>query len=305
MRLVFGCAAGIALIGTAIGLFAPASWFDWFQARVVGGELGSVTSVPPEHRVIAICGALLAGLGLLLLRRHRPAPSQQIDRRLLAAAALPFAALVVLNAWWAGARYAMWAWPAPAISQSYRPLVYALGALVLVAMYKPVLRGRMYRPAALVEGFALGGGYGLFSALWHCCPPLWDTWSGSGWQAALSTTGFLTLFAFAGLGMLTAVATQWTAPRGEIIGGLLLALFYPWHTFAWAVQCFAGGLLCTWLARRTGSYLAPGAFLITAYLTHMTLPYLGWIGAATAVVFLGSVALVTWQRRRGPLLDHS
>ena len=40
------------------------------------------------------------------------------------------------------------------------------------------------------------------------------------------------------------------------------------------------------LPRKAGSGWAPGLFLAIAFITHMTLPFLGWFGIAMAVLML-------------------
>lgn len=288
-----GIAVGIS--GGAVAAFGPTSWFRWFIEHVVGGESGPALGVTLEQRIIATCGAGLAALGMLGMARRRAGVLVWPDTRLLAVVAVPFTALIVINIWWAGARHGLWRWPAPVVTASYRPLTYALGALTLLSMFRPVVRARMYRPTALLPGIVLGAAYGFFSALWHCCPALWDTGPQGGVGQAVSAAGFLIMFSLAGLGLLTAVATRWAAPWGELAGGLLLAAFYPWHTPAWALQCVAGGALCTQLARRTASYLTPGLFLSTAYLTHMTVPFLDWAGATIAAIALATLGFAAWR----------
>src|SRR5262249_15009058 len=123
---------------------------------------------------------------------------------------------------------------------------------------------------------------GCLSALWHCCPPLWELSTFSGffggaiWLLALSL----------GLGAVGRIACRRSVPMGEVLGAILFACFYPWHTPAWFVQCLIAGAFSTWMVRLTESGWAPTLFLATAYITHMSLPFLAWGGAAIAVCLL-------------------
>jgi hypothetical protein len=79
------------------------------------------------------------------------------------------------------------------------------------------------------------------------------------------------------------IAARWRAPLGELVGALAFGCFYPWHTPAWFLQCMVAGAFATWMVRLTSNGWAPAVFLGSAFMTHMTLPFLDWVGPVIAL----------------------
>lgn len=287
---LLACAAGIAIavVGVAVAALAPATWFDWVLAHLIGS--GGPAETTGAQRVVAAAGAAIGGL---TIARWSDLSSEVValrGRARLAIAAVPWALLVAENAARAGVSFGFWS-TAPRIPSPYATVLAALliAAASLVLVEARAASPRPDRRFLLAAG--AGAAYGCFSALWHCCPPLWSQAAGSlgsaAWLAALAM----------GIGAIGRVGASCPAPRGELMGAVLFALFYPWHTPAWFAQCLIAGALATWMVRRTGSGWAPALAGATAYATHMTLPFIGWAGAAVALVLLLRTALseVRWR----------
>jgi hypothetical protein len=279
----------IAVVGVAVAAFAPGTWFDLVLARLIGS--GGVAETTGAQRVVAASGAAVAGLSIV----RWGDPSSEVlalrGRARLAIATVPFALLVFENGARAGVSFGLWS-TAPRVPSAYTT---GLAGLLIAAACLVLLGARAARPRPdrrLLLATGAGAGYGCFSALWHCCPPLWSAEVGSldsaAWLAALAL----------GIGAIGRVGASLPTLRGELAGAVLCAVFYPWHTPAWFGQCLVAGALATWLVRRTSSGWAPAAAGATAYVTHMTLPFVGWTGAAVALTMLGVHALVATRTGR-------
>ncbi|MDQ3033310.1 MAG: hypothetical protein M3Y87_12900 [Myxococcota bacterium] len=203
----------------------------------------------------------------------------------LAIAALAFSLLIALNIVFVGAWFGAWS-PPPIDTGVWIVLAVILLVGGLAIASDPRARhGPTGGVRALIIPAGGGAAYGCFSALWHCCPPVWG-------QSALGAIDlnlwFLALAVAAGaIGWLGA---GFAFGRGEIGGAVLFALVYPWHTPLFFVQCLLAGLVATQIARIFQTPLAPAAFLGAAYLTHTTLPFFGWWGAALAAIALAIVS---------------
>lgn len=244
----------IASAGTLIAL-APSTWITGLASRLVGFG-GPPTAT---HRVIAIVGALASGFALARLGAIPPQPLLAIDRARLRLAAIVAAILVAQNVTLALQSFGL---GGPGYFLGDGNLVVC-ASLVAASLAIIVTRAAWTRGGWLAS--LAGFGYGAFSALWHCCPPLGSIQlDGLAWLIALS-------LAMGAIGRVAAVAP---APRGELLGALLFAVVYPWHTPLWFAQCLVGGAFATRLVRVTGSGLAPVAFLAAAYVAHTTLPFL-------------------------------
>lgn len=255
-RALVARAIGISIAGagTLIAL-APSTWIAGLAFRLVGsGELSTNT-----HRTIAIAGAIASGFALARLGALPPRPLHAIDRTRLHLAAVVAPILVAQNASLAWQSFGQ---GGPGYFLGDGNLVVC-GLLVVASLIIVVARTAWTRSVGLAS--LAGLGYGAFSALWHCCPPIGSIQiAGLAWLAALS-------LAMGAIGRAAAVVR---APVGELIGALGFAVVYPWHTPLWFAQCLIGGAFATRLVRVTGSGLAPTAFLAAAYVAHTTLPFI-------------------------------
>lgn len=277
-------ALAIAVVGVGVAALAPVSLFDEVLARLIGS--GGSAGTTAAQRVVAACGALLGALAIAAWGTASAATLPAPGRWRLVAAGGPFVALVAANVAFAGAAYGAWARPvAPRAAWTVLALALVAGFALVLSSRTPAAARRP--PRALLFATAAGAGYGGFSALWHCCSPLWQVSSPVG---ALGEGAWLLALSLAP-GAIGRVAAAAAVPRGELLGAVLFACAYPWHTPIWFAQCLVAGAFSTWMVRVTGSGWAPAIFLGTAYVTHMTLPFMGWAGAGTAVVILGAHAL--------------
>ncbi len=293
--LIWIAGIAIAVIGVAVATLGPVTWFDQVLAQFIGGGGHAHTTV--AQRVSAAAGAPVAAISLVRWGDGAPRTLTAPPRWRIAIAAAPFLLLLAVNVSFAGAMFRWWRWPR-AISED----VLTIGAALMIAGSLVVIVARESRPGpaswhALLFATGCGVGYGCFSGLWHCCPPLWRVpdWSGGLawgiWLLALTLS----------LGAVGRVAASWSTPFGELAGALLFGCFYPWHTPAWFAQCLIAGAFATWMVRVTASAWAPALFLGTAYVTHMTLPFIGWAGTAIAIALL---ALHVLAVRRWPIIDR-
>jgi hypothetical protein len=261
--------ASFASIGTAVAMLAPSSAFVWFRAEVIGGPDPATEpfAISAMQRVLAAIGATLAGIALARLVR-RPA------LRVASPSAIPFGlagvalvVLVALNVRWMGVALGIWSWSISNLHLVY----YGAMAVFTLATYAALGLGawRALDRGALAVCVALGAAYGCFSALWHCCGPIWIT-EQPPWPIALVV---LVVAAVALPSFVAALACRWRAPWGELAGALVFALDYPWHTPLWFAQCLLGGAFFVACARRAGTPLAGGIFLATAFVVHTTLPF--------------------------------
>jgi hypothetical protein len=203
--------------------------------------------------------------------------------------------MIVFNVWIAGAWFQAWSGP-----QLSEPVWAVLAGLLMAGSLFSMARATAPAgPSRVASGQLLlatgtGIGYGCFSALWHCCPPLWTMGAASNVIFSLVWLAALPL----GLGGIGRVCAARSAPAGELMGAMAFALVYPWHSPAFFLQCLLGGALATWLVRKSGSGWAPILFLVFAYVCHMSLPFLGWVGAAIALALVAThaAAAVRWQR---------
>jgi hypothetical protein len=155
---------------------------------------------------------------------------------------------------------------------------------LLMPGFVMVMARRGHQPApttGLLLATAAGSAYGCFTALWHCCSPLWEL---DPLQYPMQMAGFLMLALSPGA--VGRFAASIPFPQGELVAALLFGLFYPWHTVSFFIQCMLGGVLFTWMVRQTRNGWAPSLFLATAYVTHMTLPFIGWVGVMLALALL-------------------
>ncbi len=272
----------------AFAVFAPVSAFDEILHVLIGS--GGATHTTAGQRAIAFVGVLLGALGLSVAAARMRATVLSSPHRIWALLA-PFAILVAGNALTFG-------WRHGALRSVRVPWsVWAVVALVTCGACLAVLteRRRSVRASLpLGVGPALGVAYGCFSALWHCCAPLW---SEVGTPAhAVGVLWFATLALV--LGAAGRVGAALRVGVGEVVGALAFAVVYPWHTAGWFLQCLVGGAFAVGAVRVTGSGWAPVLFLGSAYLTHTTLPFLGVWGVGLACVL--AVLLLRAIRLRSP-----
>src|SRR5687767_3735040 len=104
--LIRMAAVAVAVAGALVAALAPARWFDWVLAELIGSTGPAGTT--PAQRVMAVAGALLAAVSVL----RWTASSRQVlprpGRWRLWVAAIPFALLGAQNLSWAGAALGLW-----------------------------------------------------------------------------------------------------------------------------------------------------------------------------------------------------
>ncbi|MBI3843420.1 MAG: hypothetical protein HY292_02155 [Planctomycetes bacterium] len=276
------CAAVVA--GIAVVALAPPSTFAAFRESVIGMGGDAAVTITAAQRFIAACGVLLAAIAMSRLLRARAVTLALPRRRWLIIAAIPFAVAATINY-------------VPSLRETlldssigaYEVASIAFGLVALLALGPILVREITRQPLApLVDGIAAGAAYGCVSALWHCCPPLWF----DGPLVAVALVGGLVIGSIVLAGFVSAAGSSIAMPWGLALAGVMLAGFYPWHTPLWSVQCVAAGAFFAWLARRTGRLLAPGLALATAFLVHMSLPFIGWAGPVVSIALLVACCLM-------------
>lgn len=291
MKRVDAWILAAAGVGAVAATLAPESLVGHLRESVIGFD-DAIVTVTVAQRAIAVLGVAFGALALRRLALSPAKPHEVPAAGRLASVAVPLAAAAICNV-------------APPIREHtwlevgdvlVGPYLAGLAIFALVAfavLGGPLARDATRRPHAALEGIAAGAAYGCVSALWHCCPPLWAF--GAGGAAGVSLV--LVVGSILLAGFTSAVGLAIGGPFGLAASGAMLAAVYPWHTAAWAAQCFVAGAFFAWLARRTGSLIAPGLALATAFLVHMTLPFVGWAGPAIALALLAAVAA---QRSKQP-----
>ncbi len=286
-----------SLAAVLIAVWLPVSAVQYIRLQVVGYDLLAVAEVTVPQRVTAAIGGLLATLvlaRLLWIPAASPLPAVRGSTLLvlslvcLSLAGLSLYAKFSLTAYMFLAKF--WDLPRPPLIPGLpRQVIMFLflsvvGAIGLLGLSVTFLHLRKSRFPILPDGrgvaSAVGAGaaYGCFSALWHCCDPIWD--APIHMASTILAMGCL-------LPTITALGMRWKPPVGETMGGILLGLIYPWHSLLWFTQMLFAGAFFIWISRRTGSVFATAIAVSVALIMHTTLPFLGWTGAAIAGVFLG------------------
>jgi hypothetical protein len=270
--------AGLVLVGGSLVVWlAPGVWFDLVLQRFIGAP-GAHAHTTMAQRLIALVGVALASLVIAVWAGVSRARLPRVAAWRLVVLAVPVGPLLVSNLTWVALALGLVAapWRPEGALQVFLIVAQPLGWLA-VLVERPVAAS--WSRLALASGAGLA--YGCVSALWHCCPPLWDSpWHWWPWLLGLS-------LALGGAGRL---ASSLRAPVGELVGGLAFACFYPFHTWPWFVQCALAGALATQLVRLTGSGFAPALFLASAFVSHMSLPFLGIWGVLLAAMLLAGHA---------------
>ncbi len=264
-------AIAIAAGGVTVALFAPVETFELVLVHLIGNSASANTTL--AQRIIGASGALLCAFALLRLTSLEQG-TNEVSKLKLVLVALPFCAMI--------ARNVFFLMGTSIESERYFPITIVLCASAVLFLGAP----RRSESNAILTALIAGAAYGCVSSLWHCCPPFWKhvvdasnvLWLG-GLCLGLSATGRF--------------GASLRQPYGELASGLLFAMFYPWHSPLWFLQCVAGGAFATWLNRSFQSAWTPAVFLGTSYLTHMSLPFLGWSGAAIAVSLAALAAAST------------